>query len=42
MLDLSDVPVVQSPPANAGDMGSTPVQEDLTYLGITTPLRGDY
>ena len=23
-------------------MGSTPVQEDLTYLGITTPLRGDY
>ena len=40
--ELQDFPggaVVKNPPANAGDMGSSPVQEDPTCHGATKPLH---
>ena len=34
--------VVKNPPANAGDMGLIPVQEDATCCGVTKSLRHKY
>ena len=34
--------VVKTPPANAGDMGSSPGPEDPTCRGATKPVRHNY
>ena len=35
-------PVVMNLSANAGDMGSTPIQEDSTCCGATKPVLHNY
>ena len=42
MLDFPGGTVVKNPPANAGDMGSTLVQEDPTCHGATKSVRHNY
>ena len=42
---LRDFPggaVIKNPPANAGDMGSSPVWEDPTCHGATKPMHHNY
>ena len=34
--------VVKNPPANAGDMGASPVREDPTCRGATKPMHHNY
>ena len=34
--------VVKNPPANAGDMGSSPGLGDPTCRGVTKPVRHNY
>ena len=34
--------VVKNPPANAGDMGSSPGREDPTHCGATKPVGHSY
>ena len=40
--DFSGGTVVKNPPANAGDMGSSPAPEDSTCHRATKPVRHNY